>query len=114
MIKLHPLATQGGTKLDARKNRYDLISADALDELARVYSIGAAKYTDRQWEQGIQFGRVFAAMMRHSWKWMRGEELDQEDGQRHLASVAWCALALLHYSLNPVKYGKFDDRPKEG
>lgn len=86
-----------GTKFDQDKERFDLIPADALVELAAVYNIGAKKYGDRNWENGMKWGRVFAAMMRHAWKWWRGEDVDQEDGQHHLASVAWCALSLLAY-----------------
>jgi hypothetical protein len=83
-------------KDDAAKLRYDLIPAEALDELARVYTIGAAKYGVNKWRHGgLAFGRVFAAMMRHGWAWWRGERDDPEDGQHHLASVAWCALTLI-------------------
>lgn len=77
-------------------------------ELARVYTIGAAKYADRNWEKGIQYGRIFAALMRHAWKWWNGEQCDPVDGQHHLSSVAWCAFALMEYEkTHPEK----DDRP---
>lgn len=84
-----------GRKDDSAKLRYDLIPSWPLHELARVFTIGARKYADRNWEQGIAFGRIFAAMMRHSWAWWAGEREDPEDGQHHLSSVAWCALALM-------------------
>lgn len=84
-------------KDDAGKNRYDLIPADALEELARVFTIGANKYGERNWEGGLPYGRVFAAMQRHAWAFWNGEETDPEDGQHHLASVAWGALVLLAY-----------------
>jgi hypothetical protein len=96
-----------GRKDDAGKARYDLIPGDALDEIAKLYGLGAVKYADRDWERGMRWGRVFAAMMRHAWAWWRGEKLDPENGQHHLASVAWCALGLLSYELRGV--GK-DDR----
>lgn len=104
---------QGGIKKDEGKLRFDLLPAKPLMELVRVYSIGAKKYEPRGWEKGLAFGRVFAAMMRHAWRWWLGEPFDQEDGQHHLASVAWCALALLEYDLAPERYGQFDDRPKK-
>jgi hypothetical protein len=98
-----------GTKADDGKHRYDLIPAQPLDELARVYTIGAGKYADRDWEKGLKWGRVFAAMMRHAWKWWRGERHDPEDGQHHLASVAWCAFALMEFERT---HPELDDRPK--
>lgn len=90
------------------KVRFDLIPAGPLFELARVYTIGAKKYADRNWEKGLGWGRIFAAMMRHSWKWWRGETHDPVDGQHHLSSVAWCAFALMEYEQT---HPELDDRP---
>jgi hypothetical protein len=70
---------------------------DLGDEKIRVRISGA-----RNWEKGMRWGRVFGALMRHAWAWWRGEKLDPENGQHHLASVAWCALALLAYDLRGV------------
>ena len=97
-----------GVKFDADKVRYDLIPPDALHELAKVYTLGAKKYEDDNWLKGMKWRRVFGAMMRHSWAWFRGEANDPDDGQPHLASVAWCALALLTYDMKGI--GE-DDRP---
>jgi len=99
-----------GRKDDIGKLRYDLIPPGPLSELAKVYTIGAAKYDDRNWENGIKWGRIFGAMMRHAWAWWGGEIHDPKDGQHHLASVAWCALALMEFERTKVD---FDDRRKK-
>jgi hypothetical protein len=99
-----------GRKEDADKLRFDLVPVRALEELARVYTIGAKKYDDRNWEKGLRWGRVYAAMERHAKAWWRGERLDPVDGQHHLASVAWCALALMEYERT---HPELDDRVKE-
>ena len=96
-----------GRKDDTGKLRFDLIPVRPLEEVARVYTIGAAKYDDRNWENGLSWGRVFAALMRHAWAWWRRERLDQTDGQHHLASVVWCALALMEYE---ETHQELDDR----
>lgn len=95
-------------KHDKYKLRYDLLPPDALAELAFVYTIGAQKYGDHNWRLGTTWGRFFAAMMRHAWAWWGGDEYDESDGQRHLASVAWCALALMTYTMQELGT---DDRP---
>lgn len=87
---------------------FDFMPARAMQELARVYTIGAAKYADRNWERGIAWSRVFAALQRHAWAWRAGEQCDPVDGQYHLASVAWCALALIEYERT---HPELDDRP---
>tara|TARA_R100001594_G_scaffold74253_1_gene108904 strand:+ start:3090 stop:3431 length:342 start_codon:yes stop_codon:yes gene_type:complete len=97
------------TKHDTGKTRYDLLPPEALEQVADVFTLGAKKYGGRNWEGGIEYGRVFGALMRHAWAWWRGETFDAKDGQHHLASVAFCALALLQYEcVGP----KNDDRPE--
>ena len=102
-------STVNGIKYDKEKLRLDLLPVDALEELARVYTMGAKKYGDRNWEQGLSYMRVVGALLRHLFAWIRGETYDKEDGQRHLASVVWNALALLTYEVRGM--WKFDDRP---
>ena len=82
----------------AAKLRYDLIPVMPLADLAEVYTVGAAKYNDRNWEQGIKFSRILAAMFRHLESFRAGEDKDKESGCYHLASVAWGAFALLEYT----------------
>ena len=77
----------GGRKFDSNKLRFDLIPVEPLQELARVYTIGAKKYGDRNWENGLSWSRLFAAMMRHAWKFWMGERNDPEDGQ-HMSLLA--------------------------
>jgi hypothetical protein len=86
----------------AKLDRFDLLPPEALRALAELYGIGAIKYSDRNWEQGMKYGRVFRAMMSHAWKWWMGEEFDKEDGQHHLSSVAWCAFTLYTYYIRKI------------
>lgn len=94
-------------KDDKDKARYDLVPPFSLNELAVLYGIGARKYGERNWEKGTNWGRFFAALIRHAWAWWRGEQFDPVDGQHHLIAVAWNAFALYEYERR--KIGK-DDR----
>lgn len=96
-----------GTKHDGEKLRYDLISPIGLEAIAAVYTFGAKKYEDHNWRKGIKWSRVFAAIMRHLWAWMRGEEFDPESGLPHLAHAAWGCFTLLDYARTRRN---FDDR----
>jgi hypothetical protein len=96
-IHTEKAAEPGGRKDDTGKLRYDLLPPVPLAEVAKVYTIGAQKYADRNWEKGLQWGRVYAALQRHANVWWAGERNDPADGQHHLASVVWCALALMEY-----------------
>ena len=101
----------GGIKHDAgvEKLRYDLIPADPLAQLAHVYTLGAEKYEDWNWREGLAWSRVYAALMRHLQAWWMGAAIDPDDGQSHLASVAWCAFTLMAFEQERPEY---DDRPR--
>jgi len=101
--------TDTAVKNDEGKLRYDLIPPEAMEYWAEVYTIGAKKYADRNWEKGMSWCRIFRAMMSHSWKWFRGEKFDLKDGQHHLASVMWCAASLIAYEARGIGT---DDRVK--
>lgn len=99
-----------GKKFDFGKHRYDLIPGDSLDELVKVYNYGAKKYEDENWRKGMSWKRIFGALMRHSWAWFRGEDIDPESGLHHMAHAAWQCFTLLNYSRTRPE---FDDRVKD-
>lgn len=105
-------ALEEGFKADAGKPRMDLIPPDVLLELGKLYALGASKYEDDNWKLGMDFKRVYAALQRHVLYWWGGEETDPIDGQHHLDSVIWCAIALRYYMLHYDTYEKFDSRRK--
>lgn len=95
-------------KFDDGKLRFDLLPTGPLFEIVKTYTIGVKKYADRNWELGLSWGRVFAGMMRHAFKWFSGEQYDPENGQHHLAAVCWAAMALMEYEHT---HPELDDRP---
>jgi hypothetical protein len=96
-----------GRKDDAQKARFDLLPPELLYGTANVLAFGAAKYGERNWEQGMHWGRVFAALMRHMWSWWRGDAVDAETGMSHLHHAACCIAFLIAYEARGI--GK-DDR----
>ena len=103
-------ASAQGVKYDEGKERFDLIPAEPLLGLARVFTFGVKKYDARNWEKGLSWGRVFAAAMRHLWKWWRGEKTDDESGLSHLVHAAWCCFVLIEYE---TTHPEMDDRPQD-
>lgn len=98
-----------GRKDDGSKPRYDLIPPELLEAVAHVLTFGAQKYSERNWEKGMKWGRPFAAMMRHMWAWWRGEKADPETGYSHLWHAACCIAFLVAYEERQVGT---DDRHK--
>lgn len=99
-----------GVKYDSGKLRFDLLPPVPLMDVVEVYTwaVKAGKYPARNWEGGMNWGRVFAAAMRHMWKWWNGEERDPETELSHLAHAAWNIFCLLEYTRT---HPELDDRP---
>lgn len=90
-----------GVKLDTSKTQADLLLSfsRALEEVAKVSTFGAEKYTRDGWvsvENGIE--RYRAAAMRHLFKTER-EAMDSESGLSHMAHMIWNWLAVRELEL---------------
>ena len=101
--------TVGGVKHDQKKIRWDLVPYDAVNEIAKILTFGAAKYEARNWEKGMDWSRAFGAAQRHLTRWFHGQDKDKESGLTHLASAGCCIFFLLAWELRQVGN---DDRPK--
>jgi hypothetical protein len=87
--------TKDGLKFDQGKPRFDLLPPGPINELVKVLTHGAEKYTSEGWKTVDPFiERYYAACLRHLWSWRMGEQLDPESGLHHLAH-AMCNLVFL-------------------
>lgn len=89
-----------GRKNDRKddKTRWELMPLDCLEDIARVYTEGAKKYGDNSWQHlDNGYERYKGALLRHLYR-AENETFDEETGCRHLAQVAWNAIALLWLS----------------
>lgn len=94
---------EAGVKLDEGKIRLSLVIisfALAMQEIGKVGTFGAAKYTDDGWES-VPDGRkrYTDAMLRHLLSEGAGERYDPESGLLHAAHTAWNAIARLELEL---------------
>ena len=97
-------------KDDSGKPRYDLIPPEVLRMLADQFRYGAEKYGDRNWEHGLNFGRLYRACIGHLNEWHAGNEFDEE-GRPHLAG-ALTSLTMLVASFERFRGSALDDRPQ--
>jgi hypothetical protein len=107
---LDPIAqVGGGTKHDDGKPLLALLPFEALEAVGRVMTFGAKKYAANNWRGGFAWTRLVSSSLRHIFSWVKGEDLDPESGESHLAHAACCILFLLTFVL--TKTGE-DDRYK--
>lgn len=100
-----------GFKMDLGKTRFGLLPTLPLEYVARVYTMGAKKYSDHNWRKGMAWSRVYDAMLRHLNKYWGGEVIDPESGLPHLAHVVFGCFSLMEYQQT---HPELDDRDKEG
>lgn len=108
---LGPKPIEKGKKFDDDKLRYELLPTQPLQEIVKVLTEGARKYGARNWEQGIEWSRVYGALQRHLMAFWEGEDKDPESGFSHLAHAGCNVLFLLFFSHH---FKNLDDRPLWG
>ena len=98
-----------GIRDNKGKTLWHLIPFEHMENVARLYTKGAEKYSEDNWknipaDEGIKAS--FNALFRHLMMWKSGEKYNDEDfpGENieHLASVIWNALAIMHYESTKV------------
>lgn len=91
-----------GTKLNKGKLRYDLIPTYAMKQVARVFTFGADKYDDRNWEKGINWLDLMGSFERHYQEFKACIDMDDESGLYHMAHAVTNGLMILeNYRIHP-------------
>lgn len=99
-----------GARYNTGKPDLSLIPIATLEDEARVWMYGEAKYARNNWQKGMKWSIPFACALRHLAAWQAGEENDPESGLPHLAH-ALCNLRML--TLYAHTYPEGDDRAPE-
>jgi hypothetical protein len=99
----------GGLRFNKGKLRFDLVEPRAHRDMVEILTLGANKYFDRNWENGLSWTSIIASMKRHLDAIESGEDYDPETGKLHIAHVA-CNVHFLNTFYYTFPQG--DDRPK--
>ncbi len=99
-----------GRKDDQGKLRYDLMSVDALRGLTEVLTFGSSKYSDRNWQKGIDFNRLYRATLAHLLAFWKRKDIDDDSAKLAIDHAQCCVHFLSHYLHNYELYKKFDNR----
>lgn len=82
-----------GVKFDSGKPRWDLLPINITEEVVKVLTYGAKKYSDDNWLKVDNLDkRYYAAAMRHLCAYRQGQENDPESGFSHLAHAICCLM----------------------
>ena len=84
-----------GKKDDQGKLPWHLIPFEVVEKVVEILQFGAEKYGANNWKELPDFNdRYFSACLRHLVAWKKGEKIDPESGNHHLAH-ALCNLVFL-------------------
>ena len=100
---------KGALRYDGDKAKVDLLSPIAMIGTADILTFGAKKYAEHNWRKGMKWSRCIASMLRHTFKFMMGEDLDPESGLPHVDHIACNAMFLQEYFRT---HKELDDRFK--
>ncbi len=100
---------ENGKKYDELKPPMELLSHEALVEIAKVMGHGRTKYGAYNYRKGIEYSRIIGAAYRHLGAFNSGQDLDPESGISHIAHLGACAMMLLDYIR---EHQELDDRYK--
>lgn len=89
MKKFESGAVRGVEETNAR---FDLITPVGLRRLAETYGEGSLKYSDRNWEKGIEASNLMNHAMTHLNQYMSGDRTED-----HLAHAVWNLMAIMHF-----------------
>ncbi len=92
------------------KSRVDLISTTAIIALGHALDFGARKYGEHNYKKGQEWSKPLASLLRHTFKFMDGEDIDEESGLPHCDLALSNCMMLCDYFRNHKKY---DDRYKK-
>jgi 5'(3')-deoxyribonucleotidase len=96
-----------GKRFNEGKTRYDLVPTYAQEQYAKVLTVGAIKYAERNWEKGMKWSKVIASLERHIAAFKAGEDFDKETGLPHMSHAMCNAAFLVDYM---KYYPQGDDR----
>jgi len=89
-----------GVKHDHGKPEYSLIPPLAEEEVVKVLTMGAKKYSPDNWRLIDDIPkRYMDAAMRHMADWRKGNYTDDESGLSHLAHAICCLQFVLEDQL---------------
>lgn len=85
----------------------ELLDPFAIEQLALVLTFGAQKYADWDWANGLSYGRLLGAALRHIFAYMRGEDHDPESGLLHTSHALCCLMMVVSMTR---RHPEMDDR----
>lgn len=85
-------------RFNTTKPQWSLVDFQSLEPMVQVLTYGAKKYTRNNWKKGLPTRETCESLLRHTYAFMQGEDIDLESGLSHLGHMQ-CNLLFLAQTL---------------
>jgi len=92
--------------------RWDLINDKDIESVANIYTMGARKYSDNNWQR-VDPDRYYGALMRHLATANTIHKFDSELGCMHAHLVFWNLIALMYMDTEKAIKEQVSEPPEE-
>jgi len=93
-----------GIKFDSERTKWHLVIWDYWEAVCRVLMFGAKKYAPMNWQKvQNRRQRYTDALLRHSIAYAKGERIDNDSGESHLACIGCNCMFLFWMDLTNDK-----------
>lgn len=86
------------------KVQWSLVDFQSLEPMVRVLEYGAKKYARDNWKKGMPASQILESMLRHTFKLMNGEFVDEESMCEHVGHIQCNALFLAYVLKNKPEF----------
>ena len=87
MTKAEIEASETGLRFNEGKPRWSLMNYKSMEPMIRVLEYGANKYSDHNWQKGLNKVEILECLQRHLAALIDGEKLDAESKQQHIGHI---------------------------
>lgn len=104
------MSKEKGLRLNGGKLKWSLVPFDALAPMVRVLQFGSKKYAPYNWQKGLSVVECVESLLRHTFAFLDGEDLDPESNEEHIGHIQ---ANILFISWLLENKPEFDDRIKK-
>lgn len=99
-----------GLRFNTGKTKWSLVPFNSLEPMVEVLVFGANKYAPYNWQKGLSIIEICESLLRHTFAFMNGEDLDPESNLSHIGHIQCNAMFLSWMMKNKPE---LDDRFKK-
>jgi len=76
-----------GDRFNEGKRKWSLVPFKALEPMVNVLEYGAIKYAPYNWIKGLPYTEIVESLLRHTYAFLEGEDIDPESGLSHIGHM---------------------------